>query len=111
MGTCQSLNSKKTQSITPPFKTPEQSTNSNTELDNNSIKSQSKALYYPNKGVNETVIKIEIDEKEKSYPLNNEFIFILDISGSMEPFVTQILTKVIPKVYENSIIQRKKKSI
>ena len=49
--------------------------------------------YFSNKGVKETLIKLEVD-------LNNEFIFILDVSGSMGTNVNQILTKVIPKVYE-----------
>ena len=109
MGKCQSDNLKKKKPINPPFETPDLSTNSNSELNNNSIKSPSKAFYYPNKGVNETVIKIEIDEKEKSHPLNNEFIFILDISGSMGPYVNQILTKVIPKVYEKFNYPNEKK--
>ena len=91
------------------------STNSKSELNDDSIKppfkllKNSKAFYYPNKGVNETVIKIEIDEKEKSSPINNEFIFILDISGSMGSFVNQILTKVIPKVYEKFNYPNEKK--
>ena len=55
--------------------------------------------YFPNKGVKETLIKVKVDENAKTY-LNNEFIFILDISGSMGTYVNQILTKVIPKVYE-----------
>ena len=55
--------------------------------------------YFPNKGVKETLIKVKVDENAKTY-LNNEFIFILDISGSMGSYVNQILTKVIPKVYE-----------
>ena len=89
--------------------------NSKSELNDDSIKypfttlKNSKAFYYPNKGVKETVIKIEIDEKEKSHPLNNEFIFILDISGSMGPYVNQILTKVIPKVYEKFNYPNEKK--
>ena len=65
----------------------------NKEIENTSGK------YFPNKGVKETLIKVKVDENAKTY-LNNEFIFILDISGSMGTYVNQILTKVIPKVYE-----------
>ena len=128
-----SKNSKSIPYINPPFQTNkpndsidtnsiklkkeefQNSTNSKSELNDDSIKppfkllKNSKAFYYPNKGVNETVIKIEIDEKEKSSPINNEFIFILDISGSMGSFVNQILTKVIPKVYEKFNYPNEKK--
>ena len=68
-------------------------------LDNN-LK-ETKAIYYPNKGVNETIIKIEVDENSKSNISNSEFIFILDTSGSMGKYVNQILQKVIPKIYKN----------
>ncbi len=128
-----SKNSKSIPYINPPFQTNkpndsidtnsinlkkeefQKSTNSKSELNDDSIKppfkllKNSKAFYYPNKGVNETVIKIEIDEKEKSHPLNNEFIFILDISGSMGGYVNQILTKAIPKVYEKLNYPNEKK--
>ena len=91
------------------------STSSKSNINNDSVKMSfntkkySNGLYYPNKGVNETIIKIEIDEKEKSYSLNNEFIFILDVSGSMGSYVNQILTKVIPRVYEKLNYPNEKK--
>ena len=58
-----------------------------------------KAIYYPNKEVNETIIKIEVDENSKSNISNSEFIFVLDTSGSMGNYINQILTKVIPQIY------------
>ena len=73
--------------------TPNEINFNNKEIENTSGK------YFPNKGVKETLIKVKVDENAKTY-LNNEFIFILDISGSMGTYVNQILTKVIPKVYE-----------
>ena len=91
------------------------STSSKSNINDDSVKMSfntkkySNGLYYPNKGVNETIIKIEIDEKEKSYSLNSEFIFILDISGSMGSYVNQILTKVIPRVYEKLNYPNEKK--
>ncbi len=66
---------------------------------NNKETENTSGKYFPNKGVKETLIKVKVDENAKTY-LNNEFIFILDISGSMGTYVNQILTKVIPKVYE-----------
>ena len=91
------------------------SSSSKSNINNDSVKMSfntkkySNGLYYPNKGVNETIIKIEIDEKEKSYSLNSEFIFILDVSGSMGSYVNQILTKVIPRVYEKLNYPNEKK--
>ena len=91
------------------------STSSKSNINDDSVKMSfntkkySNGLYYPNKGVNETIIKIEIDEKEKSYSLNSEFIFILDISGSMGSYVNQILTKVMPRVYEKLNYPNEKK--
>ena len=91
------------------------SSSSKSNINNDSVKMSfntkkySNGLYYPNKGVNETIIKIEIDEKEKSYSLNSEFIFILDVSGSMGSYVNQILTKVMPRVYEKLNYPNEKK--
>ena len=60
---------------------------------------EAKAIYYPNEELNETIIKIEIKGDSISNISNSEFIFILDISGSMGNYVNQILQKVIPKIY------------
>ena len=58
---------------------------------------------YDNKGLDHTILKVEIKSntgKGSSLSSNCEFIFVMDISGSMGGYVNQILTKVFPKVYD-----------
>ena len=58
---------------------------------------------YDNKGLEHTILKIEINSnssKKSSLSSNCEFIFIMDISGSMGGYVNQILTNVFPRVYD-----------
>jgi hypothetical protein len=58
---------------------------------------------YDNKGLDHTILKVEIKSnsgKGSSLSSNCEFIFVLDISGSMGVYVNEILTKVFPKVYD-----------
>ena len=58
---------------------------------------------YDNKGLDHTILKVEIKSnsgKGSSLSSNCEFIFVMDISGSMGIYVNEILTKVFPKVYD-----------
>ena len=58
---------------------------------------------YDNKGLDHTILKVEIKSnsgKGSSLSSNCEFIFVMDISGSMGGYVNEILTKVFPKVYD-----------
>ena len=57
---------------------------------------------YDNNGLGHTVLKLEIKSNSKSSKMssNCEFIFVLDKSGSMGSYVSHILTKVFPKVYD-----------
>jgi hypothetical protein len=58
---------------------------------------------YDNKGLDHTILKVEIKSnsgKGSSLSSNCEFIFVMDISGSMGVYVNEILTKVFPKVYD-----------
>ena len=57
---------------------------------------------YDNNGLGHTVLKVEIKSNSKSSKMssNSEFIFVLDISGSMGEYVSVILTKVFPRVYD-----------
>ena len=57
---------------------------------------------YDNNGLGHTVLKVEIKSNNKSSKMssNSEFIFVLDKSGSMGDYVSNILTKVFPRVYD-----------
>ena len=58
---------------------------------------------YDNKGLNHTVLKVDIKDnfgKKSNFSSECEFIFVLDKSSSMGYYVHDILTKVIPKVYD-----------
>ena len=58
---------------------------------------------YDNKGLDHTILKVEIKSnsgKRSNLSSNCEFIFVMDISGSMRNYVNEILTKVFPKVYD-----------
>ena len=57
---------------------------------------------YDNNGLGHSVLKVEIKSNSKSSKMssNSEFIFVLDISGSMGEYVSVILTKVFPRVYD-----------
>ena len=58
---------------------------------------------YDNKGLKHTVLKIDIKNNfgtKSNFSSECEFIFVLDKSGSMGYYVHDILTKVIPKVYD-----------
>ena len=58
---------------------------------------------YDNKGLDHTILKVEINgdsSKKSTLSSNCEFIFVMDISGSMGGYVNQILTNVFPRVYD-----------
>ena len=58
---------------------------------------------YDNKGLKHTVLKVDIKNnfgKKSNFSSECEFIFVLDKSSSMGCYVHDILTKVIPKVYD-----------
>ena len=59
-----------------------------------------KGFYYQSRATNETVIKLLIPEIMKEQFNNSEFILILDISGSMRNYANEIITKVMPKVFD-----------
>ena len=61
---------------------------------------ETKGIYHQSKAVNETVIKLEIPKTKKEKLNTSEFIFILDISGSMGSYINEIITKVMPKVFD-----------
>ena len=61
---------------------------------------ETKGIYHQSKAVNETVIKVEIPKTKKEKLNTSEFIFILDISGSMGRYINEIITKVMPKVFD-----------
>ena len=61
---------------------------------------ETKGIYHQSKAVNETVIKVEIPKTKKEKLNTSEFIFILDISGSMGSYINEIITKVMPKVFD-----------
>ena len=67
---------------------------------------------YDNKGLKHTVLKIDIKnnvEKGSKFSSDCEFIFVLDKSGSMNGYVNDILTRVIPKVYDKLNFKEDKK--
>ena len=57
---------------------------------------------YDNKGIDQTILKLEIiaGKGKTSLSSNCEFIFVLDKSGSMGSYVKQILNNVFPRVYD-----------
>ena len=57
---------------------------------------------YDNKGIDQTILKLEIiaGKGKTSLTSNCEFIFVLDKSGSMGSYVEQILNNVFPRVYD-----------
>ena len=57
---------------------------------------------YDNKGIDQTILKLEIiaGKGKTSLSSNCEFIFVLDKSGSMGSYVEQILNNVFPRVYD-----------
>ena len=57
---------------------------------------------YDNKGIDQTILKLEIiaGKGKTSLSSNCEFIFVLDKSGSMDSYVKQILNNVFPRVYD-----------
>lgn len=57
---------------------------------------------YDNKGIDQTILKLEIiaGKGKTSLTSNCEFIFVLDKSGSMGSYVKQILNNVFPRVYD-----------
>ena len=61
---------------------------------------ETKGLYHASRAADETVIKIQIPQCMKEQLNKGEFILILDISGSMGDYVNEIITKVMPKVFE-----------
>jgi hypothetical protein len=61
---------------------------------------ETQGLYHASRAADETVIKIKIPKCMKEQLNKGEFILILDISGSMGDYVNEIITKVMPKVFE-----------
>ncbi len=61
---------------------------------------ETKGLFHPSRAADETVIKIQIPQTMKDQINNSEFILILDISGSMRNYANEIITKVMPKVFD-----------
>ena len=57
---------------------------------------------YDNKGIDQTILKLEIIAGKGKTSLSSdcEFIFVLDKSGSMGSYVKQILNNVFPRVYD-----------
>ena len=67
---------------------------------------------YDNKGLDHTILKVEIKSNsgKSSNSLSNcEFIFVMDKSGSMDFYVSDILTRVFPKVYDKLNFPENKK--
>jgi uncharacterized protein with von Willebrand factor type A (vWA) domain len=60
---------------------------------------EAKGLFHPSKAAKETVIKLQIPQMKEQFN-NSEFILILDLSGSMGDYVNQIITRVMPKVFD-----------
>ncbi len=61
---------------------------------------ETKGLFHPSRAADETVIKIQIPQTIKEQLNNSEFILILDISGAMGNYVNEIITRVMPKVFD-----------
>ena len=61
---------------------------------------ETKGFYYQNRATNETIIKVLISQTIKEQFNNSEFILILDISSSMGNYVNEIITRVMPKVFD-----------
>ncbi len=67
---------------------------------------------YDNKGLNHTVLKVDIKknvEEGSKFSSDCEFIFVLDKSSSMNGYVNDILTRVFPKVYDKLNFKEDKK--
>ena len=61
---------------------------------------ETKGIFHPSRAADETVIKIQIPQTMKEQLNNSEFILILDISGAMGNYVNEIITRVMPKVFD-----------